>query len=169
MDWSHGRRGPLADRFWEKVDMDVVGPGCWFWRGKANGDGYGRIWDNSVKKTRKPHHIAMELLGYPLPEWPMVCDHMCRTRNCVNPSHVRIVHQGINTTENSFSVWALNKAKTHCGRCNRPLSGENIALLRRPLKSGRVTLNRYCLHCWPSYRNNPHRVFADVTPGGVER
>lgn len=142
-------------RFWGKVEKTDE---CWLYRGGITTDGYGRFYYGG--KDVPAHHMPMIFAGQEPPKFPMVSDHLCKTRNCVRwPDHIRIVHQGVNTLENSNSCWAKNKAKTHCGRCGGPLSGENIARLLRTYPSGRSGIHRMCLTCWPSYRNNPARIF----------
>jgi hypothetical protein len=97
------------ERFWSRVEKT---DGCWFWRGGITTEGYGRFFHGG---TDVPvHHMPMIFRGETPPKYPMVCDHICRTRNCVRPDHIRVVHQRINSVENSGSAWAINKAKTHC-------------------------------------------------------
>ena len=126
----------LPERFWEKVSLCSDPNGCWLWSAHVNAAGYGTFWFD--KTTRFAHRVAyMELIGS-IPDG-LELDHLCRTRNCVNPSHL----EPVTTRENclrGISPLAKNAAKTHCVN-GHPLSGENL----KPdqLKRG----YRRCLEC----------------------
>lgn len=80
-------RWPLteAQRFESKVER---GDSCWLWIGRINSDGYGIFYKDG--KDRKAHRVAYEdALGL-IPDGALL-DHICRTRHCVNPEHLRIV------------------------------------------------------------------------------
>ena len=53
------------------------------------------------------------MLVGPIP-FGMVLDHVCRTPNCVNPAHLRVVTRRQNNLENSLGVGAMNAAKHFC-------------------------------------------------------
>lgn len=102
----------LAARFWAKVDKR--GPDeCWLWSGSGTKGGYGQL--VVARKTWLAHRLSVVLSGREIPDG-MQIDHMCRTRWCVNPSHLRIVTLRQNVTENSASVTVVNSQKTHCLR-----------------------------------------------------
>ena len=44
----------------------------------------------------------------------MVIDHVCKNRNCVEVTHLRLVTSKQNSLENSKSVGAINSQKTNC-------------------------------------------------------
>ena len=60
---------------------------CVVWTGGQNGNGYGQISDNYVKKL--VHRVAYELYLGPIPEGQWV-DHACWNRLCCNPAHLRL-------------------------------------------------------------------------------
>lgn len=70
-----------AERFWPRVNKTAT---CWFWAGFTNDEGYGHF-----GKTRA-HRWAYESRFGPIPDG-LVIDHLCRTRSCVNPSHLEAV------------------------------------------------------------------------------
>ncbi len=73
-------------RFWEQVEP---GGFCWYWTGSITDEGYGYYWLEGA--TRPVHQVAFEaLLGVPVPKG-MHVDHLCLTRNCVNPDHLEVV------------------------------------------------------------------------------
>jgi hypothetical protein len=90
-----GRRQPLADRFWAKVDKngpivsEVLGP-CWLWTGATDGHGYGQI--NIERRIRRAHVVAYILTtGHePPPKTPKIT-HLCDNGHlgCVRPSHLK--------------------------------------------------------------------------------
>jgi hypothetical protein len=105
--------------------------------------------------------VAWELAGRELPQRPMVLDHICKNTLCVNPDHMRVVHEHDNWVKYSDSVFAKNAKKTHCAACNNPLSGENLALVPAIVR-GREKRYRYCLTCYPS--NWRHAVIPRPRP-----
>lgn len=102
----------FEERFWAKVEK--CGPDeCWLWKGGQSADGYGLFYAGG--KRYGAHRFALELSGTKIPAG-MMCDHICRTRNCVNPRHLRAVTPYVNTMENSSSPPVFNVLKTHCPR-----------------------------------------------------
>jgi hypothetical protein len=99
-DRFDGTVPPEAEaRYWANVKK--AGPDdCWLWTackyGKDGWRGYGGI--SISGKMLRAHQVAILLDGREVPKWPMVIDHMCKERSCVNPRHLRIVHQNENTT-----------------------------------------------------------------------
>ena len=94
------RRTPASDRFWRRVDKSGPIPehaphlgNCWIWLGSSNDEGYGQIKANG--RSAYTHRLSYELLVGPIPQGK-VLDHLCRVRQCVNPSHLEPVTDGIN-------------------------------------------------------------------------
>lgn len=76
-------------RFWSKVEFT---PQCWLWRGYTMPDGYGRF---QARVDGSPamvlvHRWAFEFCVGQIPD-DLTIDHLCRTRNCVNPDHLEPV------------------------------------------------------------------------------
>lgn len=99
-------------RFWAKVDKRGSDE-CWLWKGGRSVKGYGLFY--SEGGVAFAHRFVLGLCGTEIPAG-MVCDHICRTRNCVNPGHLRVVTPYANTMENSSSAPVFNVLKTHCPR-----------------------------------------------------
>lgn len=140
---------PLEVRFWEKVEKH--GPDeCWPWLGAQAGKSpRGALWEGG--KVIYAHRIALQLAGVEIPAG-LVVDHLCKNGLCMNPAHMRVTTQKINSTENSDSPMAKNSRKTHCVR-GHPLSGDNIRIEHKPTRYtrngrriGRCT-TRVCLAC----------------------
>ena len=77
------RKIEITNRFWSKV---TKGSNCWEWQASKTADGYGRF--GIGRKLFLSHRVAYELTNGPIPEG-IVIDHKCRSRSCVNPSHLR--------------------------------------------------------------------------------
>lgn len=73
----------VRDRFNLRVDRTGE---CWLWLGAKDRDGYGQFtWDYINYRS---HRFALMIDGRPVPEG-MVTRHLCNTRSCVRPSHLR--------------------------------------------------------------------------------
>lgn len=92
----------------------LVGP-CHIFRGAKIGNGYGNVGYGGGKKSVLVHRYVWERDVGPIPPG-LEIDHRCRVRACCNVKHLRVVTHKVNTTENSDSVGAKNKVKTHCPR-----------------------------------------------------
>lgn len=85
-----GTRRPIAERFWEKVDVRGADE-CWPWTASTNGRGYGQIGAGGrYGKNVYAHRFAYEQLIAPIPEG-MTIDHLCKSPSCVNPAHMEVV------------------------------------------------------------------------------
>jgi hypothetical protein len=107
------------DRFWAKVNkgLDDDDDDCWLWLGTTNEAGYGLFClDNKVVRA---HRYAFGDV-----ENGLVLDHLCRTRNCVNPRHLEPVTIGENVLRGENPP-AWNSRKTKCIH-GHPLSGDNL-------------------------------------------
>jgi hypothetical protein len=104
-----------AERFAAKVRR--AEDGCWIWQGTTTSKGYGQFWHDG--RLVGAHRFAWEQAhGRPIPEG-LVIDHLCRTRNCVNPEHL----EPVTTRENTLRGEGC-KPKTHCPQ-RHPYDDEN--------------------------------------------
>lgn len=106
-------------RLWAHVDKT---DSCWFWTGLLNHAGYGRVWNDGA--VRLAHRVAYELVVGPIPSG-LTLDHLCRTRRCVNPTHLEPVTQRENTRRGN-TISNRNAAKTHCVN-GHPFDDKNTA------------------------------------------
>lgn len=99
-----------AELFWSKVDKSAE---CWLWQGKLDAQGYGvaKLYGFSGGHNRGAHRIAYYLEKGDISQG-LVLDHLCRTPQCVNPSHLEAVTQHENQRRSPISM--MNK--THCIR-----------------------------------------------------
>lgn len=79
------------DSFWDKVDRSGE---CWLWTAACSGSGYGRLRVRGNASVYA-HRVAYELSGGTIPHGHDV-DHICRRRECVRPSHLRIATRSQN-------------------------------------------------------------------------
>lgn len=78
-------------RFWAKVDRSGR---CWLWTAATHPDGYGKFRADG-RVLVYAHRWSYESLVGPIPEG-LTLDHLCRTRNCVNPEHLEPVTNRVN-------------------------------------------------------------------------
>lgn len=74
----------LPDRFWSKVEKTKT---CWIWTASKDRHGYGHFWHEG--RLRLVHRLIYETLVGPIPEGKVI-DHICHTRHCLRPDHLRI-------------------------------------------------------------------------------
>jgi len=84
---------------------------CSLWQNYLDRDGYGTFYFR--KKPRRAHRVAYYFFHGDIPKG-MVIDHICKNRNCVAITHLRMVTRRQNTLDNSLSVGAINSKKTCC-------------------------------------------------------
>ena len=133
-------RQPSYPEIFARKTMPIPECGCLIWIGAVK-HWYG-VFSKPGKKQVPAHRVAYEMANGPIPVG-LVIDHKCRVKSCVNPDHLRVVTNAVNVTENSASVAALNKAKTHCKR-GHPLTPDNLVKWSNPNKSSG---KRTCLAC----------------------
>lgn len=104
----------------------TVEGGCWIWNGKIGHNGYGHVTVNY--RSKLVHRFFYEELRGPIPVGLQI-DHLCDTRACANPSHMKVVTAKENQAR-TYSCTAINARKTHCPS-NHPLSGANLYICPR--------------------------------------
>lgn len=77
------KKDPI-ELFWEKVDKSGE---CWTWTASKNCHGYGRVRIHG--KEFSAHRASWEFANGTIPPG-MDLDHICHTRACVRPDHLRV-------------------------------------------------------------------------------
>lgn len=147
MPRKKGPNGPMSDRLRR---MSTPSPsGCWLWDGTLNNHGYGQM-TVPGRRTRSAHRVSYETFVGPIPDG-LVIDHICRTRHCVNPKHLRTVTQRENVMASPVAIGALNAAKTHCPS-GHPYNEANTYVYVKP--------NTVCRVCRTCHRESKQRSRA---------
>jgi hypothetical protein len=94
------------------------------WTASLTRDGYGSFGMDG--KTRRAHKLSYEHFIGKVPDG-LELDHLCRTRNCVNPEHLEPVsHKKNMERSKGFGTFgSYNRNKTHC-KNGHELSGDNV-------------------------------------------
>lgn len=84
--------------------------GCWIWPGHIGAYGYGHFhWKGGRLRA---HRVSYQIHnGYIPPD--AVIDHICRTRSCVNPEHLRLL-ANVENVMIGVSPPATNARRTRC-------------------------------------------------------
>lgn len=97
--------------------------GCWEWMGNK-WLGYGRLFFK--RKAIRAHRFSFKYIGGRNLSPPLILDHTCNNRICVNPNH--LVQTTItNNVMRGIGPTALNARQTHC-KNGHPLFGDNLYL-----------------------------------------
>lgn len=124
----------METRFWNKVDASAS---CWVWTAAKAGKGYGKYTTKIDGRQTYPyaHRYAWESLVGPIPDG-MTLDHLCKNRLCVNPDHLEVVTQGVNSLRGNSGP-ALNARKTHCP-AGHEYSKENTRISKQGYRACRA-------------------------------
>lgn len=102
----------------EKYIVDRVDDtdGCWRWKNFVNPYGYAVISyrEGGERTNEMAHRLSYKLFVGDIPEG-MVIDHLCRVRDCVNPSHLEVVSQRVNIRR-GLTGTGRHKLLSHCSR-----------------------------------------------------
>lgn len=90
--WAN-KSDPPEVRFWAKVSRGGEDD-CWLWKGGVGKNGYGHFVGGVGYMSA--HRYSFKIHKGLIPEG-LVIDHMCLTKACVNPRHLRAVTQKQNT------------------------------------------------------------------------
>ncbi len=96
------------DRIQDKY-VKQSGFGCWLWIGSTTQKGYGEI--RYFGKLYMAHRITYEYFKGEIPSGLQI-DHLCRTRNCVNPDHLEAVTLQENVKRGIVGI--NSRAKIQC-------------------------------------------------------
>lgn len=133
---------PLSrlEALFKKVQRDENG--CWLWTGRLSEAGYARF---SVKNREVfGHRVTFALVNGEPTE---ILDHLCRTRACMNPSHLREATVTENNHNSDSTLAVRNAKKSHCPK-GHAYSGKNLYI--NPNNGDRIC--RTCHRDWA--RNN---------------
>lgn len=108
-------------RFWSKVWKTA---NCWLWEGTLNEDGYGQF--RIGGHFYSAHRVSFVSCGGVIPEG-CECDHLCRVRACVRPSHIEAVSHRINCRRGNGGV--NFRDKKFCPR-GHEYSSNNTLIIR---------------------------------------
>jgi len=123
------KRRPLAERFWEKIDIPDDLAECWIYTGYHDCGGYGKLWADAPSTLRFRTHrisyaLARDIHPADLPS-NVVVRHTCDNPPCVNPSHLVGGTQADNMRDMSERKRARNQYQFIDGKCS---NGHDITI-----------------------------------------
>lgn len=161
--YRHHRRGPLAERFWPKVDkrgpmhpyQRALGP-CWLWTGGMLVSGYGQIRGENGEYYNT-HRVSWQLAYGPIPDGLEIC-HSCDNPPCCNPTHLFLGDRADNAADMAAKGRSIWGTRNHFAR----LDDERVGEIYRLWHAGGVTqeelASQYGVH-----RNTIYRIIYRKT------
>lgn len=120
--------------------------GCWLWAGAVTPKGYASArWKGRAQAV---HRLVFKMTRGAIPR-PLVLDHLCRVRCCVNPAHLEVVTVRENNLR-GVGLMAQNARKTSCVN-GHPFTVENT----RVRNDGRECI--ICKRAAAKRRGHPER------------
>lgn len=123
---------------------------CWLFAGYVGSDGYGVI-GSHLTNSRKAHRVMYEATIGVIPAG-LVCDHLCRIRQCVNPQHIELVTDKENILRGQGAT-AKNAVKTHCPHGHK-YTQANIIWIKNTVYG---TLTRRCRACFNQWQRRYYK------------
>lgn len=121
---GHNKRRPFDLSRYAIEDRGFGSP-CWIWQGNITSTGYGQT--HYKGKPSKPHRVFYQEMVGPIGDG-LTIDHLCRQKDCVNPTHLEPVTAAENLRRQFRSGSgspAINASLTHC-KHGHELSGSNV-------------------------------------------
>ena len=149
----------ILERLSDKISPEP-NSGCWLWTGALSTRGYARIWHQG--QMRQAHRIMYEMTRGSIPN-PLVIDHLCRVRHCVNPDHMEVVTNRENLLR-GVGITAKNYRKTHCIR-GHIFNYENTVILpsKPTVRHCRKCKNLHWRRWWRSkHPNAPIKILDGI-------
>lgn len=101
-DARRSDKGTILDRF--LVRVGPLDQGCWIWEAGKSAQGYGEM--TIMGAVQLAHRVSYELFIGPIPSGLHI-DHLCMTKECVNPFHL----EPVTLREN---IRRAQETHTHC-------------------------------------------------------
>lgn len=132
--WNQNKPAHVSQQYILERSIPEPNSGCWIWLLSLGRDGYAQ------GKYETAHRISFRGFKGSIPEGLEV-DHICKTRWCVNPEHLRAVTHLENMSTADAITNHRNRRKTHCIN-GHELSGYNLIL-----ENWRGIVMRKCRAC----------------------
>ncbi len=97
----------VRERFLKHVNKTES---CWLWTGYIRPIGYASF--RIGAKKLEAHRVAYQLFIGDIPIGTEI-DHLCRVRNCVNPTHLEATTHKVNMERAEFKSKIFHKDKDH--------------------------------------------------------
>jgi HNH endonuclease len=146
-----GAARPIAERFWEKVDVGDPFE-CWPWKAARKRNGYGQFAIDSRLRGECAHRVAY-LLTYGPYDASLYVMHRCDNPPCVNPMHLFLGTAAENTAD------MMRKGRDGHGVVRGaqspravPFTDEDVHAIRQSSESGLELARRYGVGSSTIYR-----------------
>ena len=160
--------------FWSRKHIDA--DGCWRWTGARDYKGYGRVsWES---RNTQAHRVAYMLSKGPIPTGLQI-DHLCRTRDCINPAHLEAVTGKTNKqrgiTKNELKECcprghrydtAYSTGRRGCRECNAAAAQRSRRRSGRFVGLGKGGVERMKTHCPQGHEYTASNIYSTRLPSG---
>lgn len=120
-----------------RVDTETS---CMLWTRCLDKCGYGKFRSSDMRGETLVHRAAFKLWCGEIPDG-MEIDHICKTRNCINPKHLRAVTHAQNIATGDYKTNHRNAVKSRCSR-GHEFTPENTIV-----RSTKIGIARACREC----------------------
>lgn len=123
----------VAKRAYERVDRDANG--CWISQYSVASHGYSQIgWQNrGARHVVLGHRASWTHVNGQVP-LGMTIDHICKTKRCVNPAHLRLLPNYENARRTAGRDWPMGYCvnghdSTHLEKVTRNANAQGFAVI----------------------------------------
>lgn len=135
----------VLEKLYQRVLCDIRTQ-CYIWQSITTATGYGKF------RNKSAHRQVYSIVKGEIPEGYLI-DHLCNTRNCINPDHLQLSTPKENGSRERAKHW--NSQKTHCKRGHEYNEENTKYTMRKYGHDGWVLRTcKECMKIWAYNKKN---------------